>query len=468
VLQFGEGNFLRAFVDWMVERMNAAGLFGGRVVMVQPIPTGMAGPINDQDGLYTVVLRGIEGGRLVESREVVTSVSRCVDPHVDFQAFLDCAANPDLRFVVSNTTEAGIRVDRGDAADARPAPSFPGKLTQLLAARFRRFDGEPTRGLIMLPCELIERNGPALREAVFTLARRWDLGPAFLAWLEGACLFTSTLVDRIVTGFPREEAAELFAELGYEDDLLVAGETFHAWVIESPRPLDGELPLAQAGLNVTWTPELGPYRARKVRILNGAHTMMALAAFPDGKETVREVMQDDLFGAYVQRGIAEEILPTLALPRAELEAFAASVAERFANPFIEHRLSSIALNSVSKLRTRILPTIADHLRLRGVLPRRLCFSLAALCVFYRGGSAGGEYPLQDEPAVLNWFRAAWAEAGDNPGPETCLALVRRLCARTDFWGEDLTRTLAGLDAAVAGYLFEICRGGVRSAIAGVA
>jgi tagaturonate reductase len=476
VLQFGEGNFLRGFVDWMLQRMNTRGVFGGRAVLVQPLPTGAAGPINAQDGLYTVVLRGLWHGVPIDSRELVSAVSRCIDPYTDFDAFLACAANPDLRFVVSNTTEAGICTDLADAVDARPARSFPGKLTQLLFARYLRMGGDPARGLVMLPCELIERNGDALARAVHETARRWSLSPGFLRWLDDACLFTTTLVDRIVTGYPAAEAAALGAELGYDDRLLVAGEIFHAWVIETPRPLAHELPLAEAGLRVTWTSDITPFRERKVRILNGAHTMTALAAFLAGLDTVRACLDDPLLGPFLRRGIEDEILPTLGQPRDELRAFAASVIERFANPFVEHQLLSIALNSVSKYRTRILPTVRDHVRLGRGLPLRLTFALAALLAFYRGrelrdGALVGRrgdvpYRICDEPAALEALRAAWAAAGDAPAPSSaaCLTLARTVLARADLWGGDLTAALPGLDAAVADHLHAITGSGARAAL----
>lgn len=478
VIQFGEGNFLRAFVDWMLERMNAGGLFGGRAVLVQPLAVGAARAINAQDGLYTVVLRGLAGGALVDSRELVSAVSRCLDPYADFDEFIRCAANPDLRFVVSNTTEAGIRTDPADAPDARPSPSFPGKLTQLLFARYQLTSGDPARGLVMLPCELIERNGDALAQAVRETARRWDLPGGFLRWLDQACLFTNTLVDRIVTGYPREDAPALADALGYRDDLLVAGEIFHSWVIESPRPLEAELPLGAAGLNVTWTSDITPFRERKVRILNGAHTMTVLAAFLAGLDTVRACMEDELVRGYMERGLEEEIIPTLTLPPEELRAFARSVIERFRNPFIEHQLLSIALNSVSKYKARILPAVRDHLRLTGRLPPRLTFALAALIAFYRGRElrdgaligrrAGADYRICDEPAVLEVLRAAWAAAGERPDAAAYLALARTILARADFWGGDLTQSLPGLDTAVAGHLFVFGTAGARAALERVA
>lgn len=473
VIQFGEGNFLRAFVDWMIERMNARGVFGGRVVLVQPIATGMTKAINAQQGLYTVVLRGIEHGKVCETREIVTSVSRCVDPYTEYEAFLACAANPDLRFVVSNTTEAGICTDPADRVESRPAPSFPGKLTQLLYARFRHFAGDPRRGLVMLPCELIENNGQNLERAVRLTAERWKLPVEFMHFLTDACVFTNTLVDRIVTGYPKDEAAALAEHLGYEDPLLVAGELFHAWVIESPRSLAEELPLREAGLNVVFTHDITPYRERKVRILNGAHTMTALAAFLAGKETVRDCMQDPLFSSFVERGIHDEILPTLKLPRPELLEFAEAVVERFDNPFIRHNLIGIALNSVSKYRARILGTVIDYVREQGKLPQRMTFALAALIVFYRGqgivdGALVGErngvpYRILDDASVLEFFRDAWA-GGATLDLEFCSELVRRVLGRTDFWGEDLNVTLPGLGARVAEHVHAICTAGVRPAL----
>jgi tagaturonate reductase len=476
VLQFGEGNFLRAFVDWMLHRMNERGLFTGSAVLVQPIAKGMTEALNAQQGLYTVLLRGLEGGALHESHELVQSVSRSIDPYADYDAFLACAKNPDLRFVVSNTTEAGIRTDPSDRLDARPATSFPGKLTQLLYARFRHFDGDPERGLVMLPCELIEKNGVALERAVRATAEAFRLPRDFGRFLSDACVFTSTLVDRIVTGYPHAEAAELAERLGYEDSLLVVGETFHSWVIERHRPIEAELPLREAGLHVVFTDDVGPYRERKVRILNGAHTMTALAAHLAGKETVRDCMEDPLFAAFVERGIRDEIVPTLKLPREEVLAFAEAVMERFQNPFLKHAVLDIALNSVSKYKARILETVRDHFRQRGVLPPRLVFALAALIVFYRGREMkdgalvgdrdGAAYLIRDEPPVLEFFRDAWAsEKADDSA--FYAELSRRVLARSDFWGEDLNGTLPGLAERVAAYVQAIRRDGVRRALEAV-
>lgn len=479
ILQFGEGNFLRAFVDWMVHRMNTKGLFSGRAVLVQPIPQGMADLINAQDGLYTVILRGIQKGQVVEEKEIVTSVSRCLSPYAQYEAYMACAANPDLRFIVSNTTEAGIKFEAADKLEDKPPASYPGKLTQFLHARFQHFKGDAARGLVMMPCELIERNGDNLKRTVHETAAHWKLSSDFTRWLDEACVFTNTLVDRIVTGYPKDELGELTPKLGYEDSCLDTGEYFHFWVIESPKPIEKELPLKEAGLDVVWTTDMSPYRERKVRILNGAHTMTVLAAYLAGKETVKECMEDELIRTYMERGIQDEILPTLALPKDELQAFASAVTERFSNPFIKHFLLSIALNSVSKYKARILATVTDYHKLKGQLPPRLTFALAALFAFYRGREVvdgalrgdrhGQSYKIQDDAAALEAFRAAWAEEPAAGGSrEFCTELTGRILKRADLWGQDLTTALPGFPAAVAESLFLIRTEGVRAAMERVA
>jgi tagaturonate reductase len=470
VLQFGEGNFLRAFVDWMIGRMNAGGLFEGRVVLVQPIPRGMVDTINAQDGLYTVLLRGIRGGQPVEVAEIVTSVSRALSPYADYAGFLRCAENPDLRFIVSNTTEAGIAFSEADRPTDAPPASFPGKLTAFLHRRFTHFSGAPDRGCVMLPCDLIERNGDYLRTAVLKTAGVWNLGPSFAAWLDQQNEFTNTLVDRIVTGYPKEEAARLTARLGYQDDLLDTAEIFHSWVIESRWDLASEFPLTQAGLDVVWTPNMTPYRDRKVRILNGAHTMLVPAAYLAGKNTVGECMADDLLRAYVEKAIHEEIIPTLDLPREDLQGFAAATTERFANPHITHYLLSIALNSTSKYRARVLPSVLEFQKRTGALPRRLCFALAAQIAFYRGTAFkegvlvgrrnGEEYKIADDRPVQDFFFDIWQSY---PSPADAGLLVRRVLANATLWGRDLTE-IPGLTDAVTGHLTRILDQGVIAAL----
>jgi len=474
VLQFGEGNFLRAFVDWMLERMNQAGLFHGAAVLIQPLPYGNAGLLNEQDGLYTVALRGLQEGRTIDTRELVSCVTRCVDPYADFAGFLRCGLNPDTRFVVSNTTEAGIRTDLADAADARPAASFPGKLTQLLHARYRHFHGDPARGWTMLPCELIETNGDALRAAVVDTARRWRLEAAFLDWLDSACVFANTLVDRIVTGYPADDAPRIHAEIGWQDRLLVAAEPFHAWVIGAQGSIEKELPLAQAGLDVVWTADVAPYRERKVRILNGVHTIAAAIGRLAGLRTVADCMADGEVRMFLESAIAEEIRPTLRLPATELDAFTRSVLDRFHNPFLRHQLDDIALNATSKVRTRLVPAIADRQRACGRPPRRLALALAAVIASGRAANADtGHTPhgpaalaVRDEPAALRALHAAWSGRTHGPlDPASARAVVAPFLADASLWGSDLTEAIPGIEELVAAALSAITIGGIRAALA---
>jgi tagaturonate reductase len=471
VLQFGEGNFLRSFVDWMINTMNQRDLFGGRVVVIQPIEDGAVDVLNAQDGLYTLILRGLQGGQVIERREIITAISRGINPYRNWAAFLGAAAQPELRFVVSNTTEAGIAYMAEPRPDGRCPASFPAKVCALLAERFARFHGDPARGLVFLPCELIDKNGEQLRSCVLRHAAAWGLRPEFVRWVSEHNGFLNTLVDRIVPGYPHEEIPTLTEQLGYEDRLLTTGEIFHIWVIEGDAEVAKELPLTQAGLNVMWTPDLQPFRTRKVRILNGAHTMSALPAYLAGLDTVRQCVEDPVFGVYVRRGIFDEILPLLQLPADETRTFAADVMERLANPFIKHNLISIALNSVSKYRVRVLPSLLEYRATHHRLPPALTFSLAALFAFYRGreikdgalmgARASGSYPVRDDALVLETFRDQWCAFGKH---RDVTALCRTLLARTDFWGEDLS-AFPDLVEGVSAYLSRILHASVSEAVA---
>lgn len=468
VLQFGEGGFLRGFFDWMIHRLNTRGLFDGSVVVVQPLPSGLVSVLNEQNGIFTQILRGVQNGKIIEEREVITSISRGVFPQTDFETYLACAHYPLLRFVVSNTTEAGIACSPCDQFADRPPRSFPAKLTQFLFERFRHFKGAKDKGLIMLPCELIEYNGANLQRCVQETARKWQLEPAFTAWLGDSNVFCNTLVDRIVTGYPQDEADALALQLGYEDRLLNTGEIFHSWVIEGPESLVKELPLADAGLNVTLTSDYSPYRDRKVRLLNGAHTAIALAAYLAGKDTVKECMDDPFISRFIARALREEIIPTLDLPLNDLTAFAASVSERFANPYVKHALLSISLNSTSKFIARILPSLKSYVNRRNTIPPRLSFSLAALIAFYRGTemcdgalighrSGGNEYRIQDSPAVLEFFRQQWSR------PKLPTAeLVRVVLSNQALWQENLA-ALPELADAVTVHLERLLERGAEEA-----
>jgi len=470
ILQFGEGNFLRAFVDWMVDGINQQGLFNGSVVVVQPIPQGLIPVLNEQDGLYTLILRGLQNGEVVEEKRIVTSISRGIDPYKNWNEFIECAANPDLRFIISNTTEAGIAYVKEEQPVAQCPTSFPAKVTAFLYERFKHFNGASDKGMLIIPCELIDRNGDTLKSIILQYADDWELGDEFKNWIEKNNYFFNTLVDRIVTGYPKEEIEQITEKLGYEDKLVDTGEIFHLWVIEGPREFAEELPFTKAGYNVLWTDDMSPYRTRKVRILNGAHTMTVLAAYLYGKDTVRECVEDPVIGAFMKKGIFEEIIPTLDLPEKEKMEFAEAVFERFANPFIKHQLLSIALNSVSKWKVRVLPSLLEYINRNGELPKILTFSLSALLAFYRGteikdhvlaGDRKGQfYPIQDNDDIIEFFAAVWKEYQDS---RDVRGLVEKVLARTDFWDQDLNE-VEGLTEAVSSYLNDIINNGIEKTI----
>ena len=470
VLQFGEGNFLRAFVDWIFNALNARANFNGKVVIVQPLAEGLVDLLNQQDGLFTVLLRGIENGQVVKKAEIVTAVSRGLNPYSNWNEFLQCAHNPDLRFVLSNTTEAGIAyVKTQQPEGVCPAP-FPPKLAALLYERFKAFDGAADKGLVIIPCELIDRNGDRLKECILQHASDWQLDPEFSRWLERHNHFLNTLVDRIVPGYPRDEIADITKELGYKDKLVDTGEIFHLWVIEGDERFAEELPFHRAGLNVIWTDNLKRYRDRKVRILNGAHTMTVPAAFLAGINTVKESVEDDLIGRYMRNGIFEEILPTLELSQTEKEEFAEAVLERFQNPFIKHRLLDISLNSVSKFKVRVLPSLLAFTSANKRLPEILSFSLAALMVFYRGREFDGKqmfgvrgeekYVIRDDESYLNFFFDLWQAFEQNKDFAT---LTRQVLKNDEFWGRDLNE-IPGLSAVVCRHVETILAKGMAGAL----
>ena len=372
VIQFGEGNFLRGFFDWFLDGLNKKGLYDGKAVIIQPRAGGKAAPLNQQDCKYNLYLRGIENGQIKEEHTLIEAVSRGIDPYKNYQEYIDLAKNPDFRFIVSNTTEAGIEFDEGCKFDDMPCKSFPGKLTQLLYARYKN----GLNGFVLLPCELIDNNGDALKDCVIKYAQLWNLEADFIKWINEENTFANTLVDRIVTGYPTDEAAALHPE----DKFLDAGELFHLWVIEGD--FENELPLKKAGYNVVWTNDVTPYKKIKVRILNGAHTSMVAGALLSGVETVGECMADEAVSAFLNKAMNEEILKTIG-DNEESRAFANAVFDRFKNPFIKHQLRSIALNSVSKFSVRVLPTILEYKEQNGVYPKTLSMSLAYLIYFYK-------------------------------------------------------------------------------------
>ncbi|WP_207497226.1 tagaturonate reductase [Aridibaculum aurantiacum] len=461
VLQFGEGNFLRAFVDWMFHELNKKGDFNGSIVAVQPIDRGMVNMLNDQEGLYTLYLRGLKNGQAESTHETIDVISRGIDPYVDFAAYLQTAENPEMRYIISNTTEAGIAYNEKDQPTDAPPASFPGKLTVWLNHRFKTFNGDEAKGVHIIPCELIEKNADNLKRIVLLLAEKWQLGEGFVNWLNTACTFSNTLVDRIVPGYPKERIAEITEELGYEDRQVVEGEHFHLWVIEAPENLQKELPFPSIGLDVLYADDLTPYRTRKVRILNGAHTALVPVAYLYGIDFVRESVEHPVVGKFLRDEIFEEIIATLDLPKEELEQFANEVIDRFRNPFIKHALMSISLNSFSKFETRVLPSVLKYKERLGTIPQRLSFSLAATIAFYKGKRGDETIALNDDAHVLELMKNVWSKAD---GSEASLQeLVREVLAYEKVWKKDLNQ-VEGLAEAVANHLINIEKNGMKQAV----
>ena len=468
VLQFGEGNFLRAFVDYFIDMMNEKAGFHSKVVLCQPIAPGLADMINEQEGLYTLFLRGFENGKKVNDKRVISCVSRCLNPYQDYDAVLACAENPDLRFIACNTTEAGIIYDPACSFTDVPADSYPGKLTQFLYKRFETFGKEAGKGFVILSCELIDNNGKELEKCVLQYADQWKLGEEFITWIKQETIFCSTLVDRIVTGYPRNEAASICEELGYQDNIIDTGEVFGFWVIEGPESLKEELPFEKAGLPVLITNDHKPYKQRKVRILNGAHTSFVLGAYLAGQDIVRDCMEDEVICGFMNKTIYDEIIPTLTLPKEELKSFAASVTERFKNPFIDHALLSISLNSTSKWKARVMPSLKGYIANTGKLPECITASFAFYIAFYRGKQltedgliaarpAGNEYTVKDDRPILKFFC--------DHREDDAKTLVHAVCSNEEFWGEDLT-AIAGFEEAVAGYVADIWEKGAYEVMKG--
>lgn len=454
VLQYGEGNFLRAFVDWMIDITNEKTDFNGNAVIVQPLEKGMSEMINDQKGLYTTVLRGIQNGKTVSDKRAITSVSRCLNPYHQYDEYLKISENKDLRFVISNTTEAGIAWAEGCSLNDKPPASFPAKVTQFLYKRFSFFNGAHDKGLVFIPCELIDKNGDHLKEYVLRHAQEWKLEDAFLNWVKNDCAFCNSLVDRIVPGYPRQEADQLCSELDYKDNLLDAAEIFHLWVIESKKDFSSEFPLAKAGLNVIWTDDMSFYRTRKVRILNGAHTMFVPAAYVFGLETVEDSLKHEDVSAFIKKGIFTEIIPSMEGDKKALEEYAGDVLERFANPYIRHLLISITLNSISKFKTRDLPSITSYIEKYKKVPQALAFSMASLFYFYLT-----KKEAKDDAQILSAFQDIASKFSPSVEKDAA-AICTQVLSNTQWWDEDLTKR-EGLCEDVSAYLYQIAKEGIH-------
>jgi tagaturonate reductase len=467
VLQFGEGNFLRAFVDYWFDCANEKADWNGKVMLVQPIGQGLTDMINAQEGLYTLYLRGSENGKKVDNKRVISSVKGCLNPYRDFDLLLKAACGDDLEIIASNTTEAGIVYDPETKFDQRPPVSFPGKLTRCLYERFKA----GKKGLVILSCELIDNNGKELQKCVNKHIDDWKLGDAFKKWINEENIFCSTLVDRIVPGRIRDaqEVAKLEAENGYKDNLLDVGEVFGVWYIEGPAGLEDRLPFKKAGLNVHVVPDVAPYKKRKVRILNGAHTGFVLGAYLSGQEIVRDCMHNETIHGFMNKMLYDEIIPNLPLDKEDCKNFAAAVTDRFNNPFVDHKLMSISLNSTSKWRARNMPSFLEYIEASKKLPVCLTMSLAAYIAFYSSNVQrreadglickrpdGTEYKIQDDAWALDFY---FEHKADTPE-----ALVHAVLTNEKMWGQDLTK-IVGLEAKVVEDLKLIRKEGAEKAFA---
>ncbi|WP_173917223.1 tagaturonate reductase [Halobacillus sp. Marseille-Q1614] len=465
VIQFGEGNFLRAYINWMIQQMNKQDLFNGRTVAIQPTPHGKVVPkLKKQDNLYTTILQGIEDGKEKQEIEINSSISRSINPYDEWEAFLSLAEKDSIEFIFSNTTEAGVVYMEEDYPVKESPLSFPAKLTALMHRRFIYAKGDPEAGFVIIPCELIEENGSLLQSIVIRLAKEWDLDEEFIQWVEKHNIFCNTLVDRIVPGFPRENLDEWEQKLGYQDILMAVGEPFHLFVIESDKELKNKLPFLEAGLNVKWG-EVQPFREMKVSLLNAPHTLLFSVGFLSGLKTVREVMENPVSSSYVKRVIFKDILPLLSFEQEEKKAFADSVMERFQNPFVKHQLSDLGLNAVQKMKSRVFPLLNKHIELHQRVPDAFSFSIAALFHYYRPTTIhdghflsvkdGVEYKVRDDEVVLQTFMQFWQTEGS--------ITIQEVLSNEKVWGRDLNQ-LPGMTRAVVHFFEAIEENGAKVAM----
>jgi tagaturonate reductase len=463
VLQFGEGNFLRAFVDYMIDEANLKGQFNGSVAIVKAIPFGSLKNFQEQNNKYTLITRGIINGEVVNESRQINSIADTACAYEDYNKFMSFARLNELQIIVSNTTEAGIVYGEMDKFEQCPPTTYPSKLTKFLFERYSYFSGNSDKGLYILPCELIENNGSKLEECVKKTIQNWNLPSGFLTWIENDCAFCSTLVDRIVTGYPKNDAAEIEQKLGYKDKLLDVCEPFALWVIEDKKDIKKLFPLNNAGLPVVFTKDVAPFRERKVRILNGAHTTTVLAGYLSGKKIVRECMQDEVISLFMKNCLYKEIIPTLTLDKNDLLAFSDAIFERFSNPYIDHSLLSISLNSVSKWKARVLGSFKDYVTINNELPKYIIFSFAALLAFYMGSelNKADSYVVCDDKDVLAYINNQNSLFSENK--ITLEDFVQSIASKQSFWGEDLS-IYDGFSNTVTMYLKDILTNGAYNAM----
>ncbi|WBL23329.1 tagaturonate reductase [Zunongwangia sp. HRR-M8] len=431
VVQFGEGNFLRAFVDFVIDKLNKEADFNAGVAVIQPLAGGLVEMLNEQDGLYNLFMKGVKQGKEIQEQRTISCIQKGINPYKNYEDYLKLAEEETLEFVISNTTEAGIAYDESDTLEGTPHKSFPAKLTALLYRRFKHFGGDSAKGLTIIPCELINYNADTLKKIILHYAELWKLEADFVAWINNSNSFHNTLVDRIVPGYPKADIDAYQSELQFEDKLIVSAEVFLLWVIEGGEALKAKIPFDKIDENIIVVEDMQPYRTRKVRILNGAHTTMVPFSILFGNETVKETVDHDFTGAFVKEAIFKEIIPTLSLSEEELKAFAEEVLDRFRNPFIKHQLASIALNSISKFRVRVLPSLLAFQKDCNRLPLHLTFAFACLIRFYRGEWNNHTLPINDDDAVVAELKRVWEM-------HSYQEISREILKNEKFWDIDLT------------------------------
>ncbi|MBU2902085.1 tagaturonate reductase [Maribacter dokdonensis] len=461
VMQFGGGNFLRAFVDISIQKINNATTFNAGVAVIKPTARGDYQELKSQDGLFSVQLEGYENNIFVQDLTVVDCIQKVINPYSEWQKYIDLSKTPELRFIISNTTEAGIVFNSDDAFDHTPPKEFPAKLTVWLFHRFKHFDGALDKGCILLPVELIDKNGEALKQCILQYADHWSLEESFKNWISEACIFYNTLVDRIVSGYPKDKIEEIEAKLGFKDQLAVAGELYQSWLLEGPDDILNEFPFNKTDLNIELVSDLESYRNLKVRILNGAHTSMVPVAYLLGERLVKDAMKNTQVTNFIHQVLMSEVLETLDFPQDYKEQFANDVVNRFKNPALEHQLISIALNSTSKFVTRLLPSLKDYLKIKGSLPTNITFALSALIRFYEGSFNNDKINLNDTSSVLEYFSNTWEQFRENDIDLN--TLTTRLLGNSDIWQEDLNQ-ITGLTNMVYNNLSNIEKYGFEEAV----
>ena len=464
ILQIGEGNFLRCFIGWQVDILNEKKGLDAGIVVARPIDTEFPPTLNTQDGLYTTLLRGYdENNELKDEKRVVSAVTREISIYKEYKDFLAVARQPEIRFVVSNTTEAGIVFSDKDKFNDAPASAFPAKLTRFMYERFEYFDGADSKGLILIPCELIDYNGEELKKIVLQYAELWNLSSEFKKWVDRANTFCSTLVDRIVTGYPQKEAESIEDELGYRDQFMVTGEYFHLFVIQAPEFVAEELRIADSGLNIEITEDLKPYKERKVGILNGSHTAIVPIAHLCGIALVKEAVSDKQIERYLSRLLDDEIIPSLGMPADYLKEFADSVIGRFRNPFIDHKLLDISLNSMTKFKTRLLPQFINYYKNNNTVPKLMSLSLAALICFYKGENRGKSWTLRDDQHFLEMYGELWSDVGETITEEQSRHIAETVLRLDSHWGTSML-DMDGLLEKVTSDIVSIVNKGMESVL----